>query len=91
MHICYTPFDLIGYVARYGDISSEENRVKCTKLIVDTYNKCKDIFMGQQFFLEDEEKLNKEGYPKKFEYYYKDKHIANTSSSKKAKQDDITL
>ena len=90
-YICYTPFDLIGYVARYGDISNEENKAKCTKLIVDTYNNCKDVFIGQQFFLEDET-LNDEGYPTKFEYYYKNEYASNkTNLSNKSKVDEMEM
>lgn len=73
----YTPFDLAAFASRYGDIENEQNRIDCTNLIIDAYQKYKEVFGEKKYFLKTIE-LNEEGYPARF-----DNLVVNYEQSKK--------
>ncbi len=92
----YTPFDLAAFVANYGDFESVENKIACTKLIVDTYKEFKNTFGDRKYFLDDTD-LNEEGYPKRFEQFVIKSNTSNKNDNVKTyvftidKDDDFSL
>ena len=91
--VSYTPFDLAAFASRYGNIDSEENRIACVKLIVDSYKKYEKLFGEKNYFLSDE-LLNKQGYPYRFDIVMEKENKNNkttTNSIKKVEEDEMTL
>ena len=76
--VTYTPFDIAAFAARYGDYNDVQNKKDCTKLIINTYNICKEVFDKQDFFIDSTE-LNQAGYPKKFDDFLSQTKTNNLS------------
>ena len=77
--VTYTPFDLAAFAAKYGDINDEQNKRACTKLIIDTYETCKEVFGDKKYFFDDEI-LNEKGYPERFDLYASNSSSMNVTS-----------